>query len=122
MADFASTLEPLESLISERRKDPDPNKHIHVAWVCIAEDLRRVEKAETELTEMLSKFVPVIGVITKARSDEGFRAEVQHLLLPETKNVVRVRAIHEQDDDGHTRPPMGLEELAKLTRASSRRH
>lgn len=71
MADFASTLEPLESLISERRKDPDPNKHIHVAWVCIAEDLRRVEKAETELTEMLSKFVPVIGVITKARSDGG---------------------------------------------------
>ncbi len=114
MSDFSSTLESLEAEISKRHSDPDPNKHIHVAWVCIAEDLRRVEEAETELTEMLSKFVPVIGVITKARADQGFRQEVQRL-LPKARNVVRVRAIFEQDDDGHTRPPCGLEELVKLT-------
>lgn len=114
MADFASTLEPLESFVSEQHSDPDPNKHLHVAWVCIAEDSRRIEEAETELTEMLSKFVPVIGVITKARADGGFRVEVQRL-LPKSRNVVRVRAIREQDDDGHTRSPCGLEELVKLT-------
>lgn len=73
MSDFSSTLESLEAEISKRHSDPDPNKHIHVAWVCIAEDLRRVEEAETELTEMLSKFVPVIGAITKARADPGVR-------------------------------------------------
>jgi uncharacterized protein (DUF697 family) len=114
MADFSSTIESLESFISKRHSDPDQKKHIHVAWVCIAEDSRRVEDAETKLTAMLSRFVATMGVITKARSDQGFRAEVQHL-LPQTRNVVRVRAIHEQDDDGHTRPPMGLAELVKLT-------
>jgi uncharacterized protein (DUF697 family)/GTPase SAR1 family protein len=114
MADFANTVQSLESFISERRSDPDQEKHIHVAWVCIAEDSRRVEEAETQLTTMLSRFVPVVGVITKARSDQEFRAEVQRL-LPQTKNVVRVRAIHERDDDGHTRPPMGLIALVELT-------
>jgi len=114
MADFSSTLKSLESFVSKRHSDPDQKKHIHVAWVCIAEDSRRVEEAETDLTEMLSKFVPVVGVITKARSDQGFRVEVQRL-LPQTRNVVRVRAIREQDDDGYTRPPMGLVELVELT-------
>lgn len=58
---------------------------------------------------------PVLeGVVTKARSDHGFRAEVQRL-LPETKNVLRVRAIPERLDDGHFLPPMGLEDLVGLT-------
>ncbi len=113
MADFSSTLQSLRSFVSERHADPDEKKHIHVAWVCIAEDLRRVEEAETELTAMLAEFMPVIGVVTKARSDQGFRAEVQRL-LPLTRNVVRVRAIPEQLDDGHYLPAMGLVELVQL--------
>lgn len=114
MAEFRNTLEELEKFISERNRDPDEKKHIHVAWVCIAEDSRRVEDAEIELTAMLDRYVPVLGVITKARSDQGFRGGVQRL-LPKVRNVMRVRAIREQDDDGHTRDPMGLEELADLT-------
>ncbi len=114
MADFSGTLDSLKSFVSERHADPDPTKHIHVAWVCIAEDSRRVEDAEIELTAMLSRFVPVIGVVTKARSDDGFRAKVQDLLR-DARNVARVRAIPERDDDGHTRPPKGLEGLVKLT-------
>lgn len=114
MAEFRNTLEELEKFISERNRDPDEKKHIHVAWVCIAEDSRRVEDAEIELTAMLDKYMPMLGVITKARSDQGFQAEVRRL-LPKARNVMRVRAIHEEDDDGHTRDPMGLEELADLT-------
>ncbi len=114
MADFSGTLESLEAFLSERRADRDQEKHIHVAWVCVAEDLRRVEEAETKLTEMLADFVPVIGVITKARADQGFRADVQRL-LPSVRNVVRVRAIPERFDDGYSLPPMGLEELVQLT-------
>jgi hypothetical protein len=114
MADFSGTLESLEAFLSERRADRDQEKHIHVAWVCVAEDLRRVEEAETKLTEMLAEFVPVIGVITKARADQGFRADVQRL-LPSVRNVVRVRAIPERFDDGYSLPPMGLEELVQLT-------
>jgi GTPase SAR1 family protein len=91
MADFVSTMKSLKQLISDRKRDRDEKRHIHVAWVCIAEDLRRVEEAETALVAMLADFVPVIGVLTKARSDKGFRAEVQRL-LPHARNVIRVRA------------------------------
>jgi GTPase SAR1 family protein len=40
MADFSSAMKSLRSFIAERHGDRDQKKHIHVAWVCIAEDLR----------------------------------------------------------------------------------
>lgn len=52
---------------------------------------RRVEDAEIKLVEMLDKYIPVVGVITKCGSDNGFRQTVQEL-LPKTRNVVRVLA------------------------------
>ena len=114
MADYSGTLKSLKTFISERQNDRDQNKHIHVAWVCVVEDLRRVEEAETALAAMLADFMPVVGVITKARSDNGFRAKVQEL-IKQAKNVVRVRAIPEEFDDGHSLPPIGLVELVQLT-------
>lgn len=113
LSDFSST-KTLKAFIVERRRDRDEKRQIHVAWICIVEDLRRVEQAETDLTDMLAEFMPVIAVITKARADQGFRAEVQRL-LPAVKNVVRTRSIPEQFDDGHTLAPMGLAELVQLT-------
>lgn len=53
-------------------------------------------------------------MITKARTDQGFRVEVQRL-LPEVRNVARVRALAEVLDDGHSLEPMGLTELVDLT-------
>ncbi|MCS6864634.1 MAG: GTPase [Gemmataceae bacterium] len=114
MADFDATLRTLRTFVSERSREPDARKHIHVGWVCIAEDLRRVERAEEELTQMLADFMPVIVVITKARADQNFRALVQSM-LPRARNVVRVRAIREELDDGHAIPQMGLQELIALT-------
>lgn len=114
MAEFANTLVQLKSFVATRRQDADPCKHVHVAWVCLAEDLRRVEDAETSLVEMLADFMPVLAVITKARADQGFRAEVQRL-LPRAVNVVRVRSIEEVFDDGHMLPPMGLSDLVQAT-------
>ena len=58
--------------------------------------------------------MPVVIVITKARADQGFRSTVQSL-LPDATNVVRVRAIREQLDEGHTLEPIGLTELVDLT-------
>jgi uncharacterized protein (DUF697 family) len=58
--------------------------------------------------------MPVIAVITKASSDQGFRDEVQRL-LPQAKNVVRVRAMEEVLDDGHVIPPSNLDRLVDLT-------
>jgi GTPase SAR1 family protein len=114
MADFPEALRALQSFVAERQADRDGNKHVHVAWVCIAEDLRRVEEAETRLAEALSRHMPVVAVVTKARSDQGFRAVVQEL-LPAARNVVRVRAIAEFLDDGHEIAPMGLRDLVGLT-------
>jgi uncharacterized protein (DUF697 family) len=114
MADFEATLDELRKTVADRARESDATKHIHIGWVCIAEDLRRVEPAEEKLSEMLAEFMPVVGVVTKARADQGFRAEVQRL-LPKARNVVRVRALCEEFDDGHTLPQMGLQELVELT-------
>ena len=114
MADFRETLDELTQLVERRARDPDAERHIHVAWLCILEDGRRVEDAERDLCRTLSRRMPVLGVITKARSDEGFGEEAQRL-LPEAANIVRVRAIAEELDDGHTLEPMGLDDLIKAT-------
>lgn len=114
MSQFKETLSELEKLIKDRNSDKDSNRHIHVAWICIQEDGRRVESAEVDLHNMLSKYIPLITVITKARSDNGFKNEVIHL-LPESRNTIRVRSIPEELDDGHRLKTMGLESLIELT-------
>ena len=114
MNEFSSTLEKVEILVSERCRNTDPNKHIHLAWICIQEDLRRVEEAEIMLQNMLAKYVPIITIITKARSDNGFKNEVAKL-LPKSKNIVRVRAISEIFDEGYKLPTMGLKDLVQAS-------
>lgn len=114
MADFRETVKQLEEVIHSRSREEDATRHVHVAWLCISEDSRRVEAGDTEVTDMLARHVPVLAVITKARADQGFRAEVQRL-LPQTRNVVRVRALAETDDEGHTLQPRGLKELVDAT-------
>ena len=114
MAAYKETIAELEQLIIKRSKESDAKRHIHVAWLCIHEDGRRVEDAEIELHKTLAKYMPVLGIITKSRADQGFRAEVQRL-LPESKNVVRVRALAEELDEGHVLAPMGLTDLVELT-------
>jgi len=112
--EYKETLGELEKFVGEKRSETDINRQIHVAWVCITEDSRRVEDAEIELVDMLSKFMPVIGVITKSRADNGFQAEVRKL-LPNTRNVIRVRAIEETLDEGIKLPQLNLEKLVELT-------
>jgi uncharacterized protein (DUF697 family) len=114
MSAFQETIDELTQLIADRAKEPDFRRHIHVSWLCIHEDGRRVEDAEIALHRALARYMPVLGVITKARGDQGFRAEVQRL-LPETRNVVRVRALAEVLDGGHALPQMGLVDLVELT-------
>lgn len=114
MSDFKTTLAELEKTVRERCADRDSNRHIHVVWLCVQEDGRRVESAEIDLHNMLSNHVPVLTVITKARSDDGFKQEVIKL-LPNSRNVVRVRAIAERFDDDHVLNPMNLETLVAAT-------
>jgi len=114
ISEYKNTVQELERLVQDKRRSEDPNQHIHIAWVCVMEGSRRVEDAEIKLVEMLDKYIPVVGVITKSVSDIGFRQIVQDL-LPQTRNVVRVRAKETVFDDGYTMPAMGLDNLVDLT-------
>jgi len=114
ISEFKNTVQELEKLIQDKGKSKDPNEHIHIAWLCVMEDSRRVEDAEIKLTEMLDKYIPVIGVVTKSVSDNGFRQTVQEL-LPQTRNVVRVLANEIVLDGGYKIPAMGLDKLVELT-------
>lgn len=115
LKEYQQIIDELVQFVSEQAQETDFNRHLHVAWLCVSEDGRRVEEAEIELHERLAKFMPVLGVITKARFDDGFRAEVQRL-LPDAKNVVRVRALSDRSDDSdEVKPPMGLEALVEAT-------
>ena len=63
-------IDKLMDLVSSKAAETDPYRHIHVAWLCISEDGRRVEGAEIELHKRLAEFMPVLGVITKHRTDK----------------------------------------------------
>lgn len=114
LKDYGPILLELMNFIESTNRDPEPTKHIHVAWVCIAEGSRRVEDAETLLVKALSKQMPVVVVITTANADNGFRSHVEKL-LPEAANVVRVNSLGQLLDGGVTIPPHGLERLVEVT-------
>lgn len=114
MAGYRESMKELEGLLRERAREADAMRHLHVAWLCIGEDSRRVEDGDIQAAEMLSRYMPVLAVITKARNDQGFRTEVQKL-LPQARNVMRVRALSETDDEGHALKPRGLLELVDAT-------
>lgn len=114
MKEYRQIIDELANYVKSKSGQTDINQHIHVAWVCLSEDGRRVEQAEIDLHKRLAGSVPVLGVITKARADQGFKAVVRRL-LPEATNVVRVRALRERLDDGHVTEPMGLKDLVEAT-------
>ena len=114
ISEYKNTVQELEKLIQDKKKSEDPNQHIHIAWVCVMEGSRRVEDAEIKLVEMLDKYMPVVGVITKSMADNGFRQTVQDL-LPQTRNVVRVLAKEMVFDGGYAIPVMGLDNLVDLS-------
>lgn len=118
LQDYEKIIGELGEYISECSDHHDENKHIHVAWLCIHEDGRRIEDAEQRLCTMLNeKNIPVIAVITKSRSDNGFREEVK-TALPTAVDAVSVRAIPEIiEDDGETitLKEKGLNDLIKST-------
>lgn len=112
--DYVPILKELTDFIQLKNSSKDPHEHIHVAWICIAEGSRRVEQAEIELVEHLSKLIPVIAVITTAVSDNGFKQTVKEL-LPNVRNVVRVNSSPYPLDEDQIIPVKGVDNLVELT-------
>lgn len=101
----------------ERIKIDQKNK-IDVVWLCIQEDCRRVDSVESLICDSFEKIsIPVIVVITKSRSDDGFSDFVKSTLKT-AKAVVNIRSIPEKISyDGCTLKlkTKGLGELLKST-------
>lgn len=114
LKEFKETFTELENFLKLKRSETDPQKHIHASWICIDENSRRVEDAEIQLCQLLSNYMPVVGVITKSMSDSGFKNEVQRL-LPNAKNIVRVNSLSQKLDDGYIIKPSGLDNLVEIT-------
>lgn len=112
--DYKPILEELLGFIKSQNSQQDPQAHIHVAWLCIAEGSRRVEDAELSLVKQLATHIPVIVVITTAVADGGFKKTVQEL-MPEARNVVRINSLQQPLDGGITIAQHGLQDLVEIT-------
>ena len=113
LKDYDTIAGELTDVIDTRSHSEDENQHIHVAWLCIHEDGRRVEEAEIELCRLFAdKKIPVVVVITKSRSDNGFSEEVRQTITSAAA-IISVRALAEELDDGDsiTLKPKGIDKL-----------
>ncbi len=112
---FDAMLADLEQFLQKKQSSQDHNQQIHIAWLCIVEAPHRVEEADIAFVRMLSKYTPVIVVITQALNDTGFRRKAIEL-LPEARNVVRVLALDMPiGDGGYIAKAKGLDDLVNLT-------
>lgn len=114
MVEYDATLRQVEELVCSRAREADPNRHIHLAWICISEDSRRVQPGESRLAAVIARHMPVIVIITKMRSDNGFSKTVKEL-VPEASDVVRVRAFADVDDEGNHFAVKNIDKLLDAT-------
>ncbi len=121
VANYQGTKEKIEIFLSQNATK-DCDKIIHIAWLCIAESGRRIEKADLELWNILQNHkVPTLIVITKAEQDKDeHRQKFSEIVKKEFgvsgKQVVRIRALEIADDYGKIKKAMGIKELLKKTR------
>ena len=106
--------EELKSEIEKRKKLGDLKKQIHLAWFCISNDGKRVEKAEIEFINDLAKEIPVVVVLTKTLDTSLEFYNIVKDECREATNVIRVLAQPYETPIG-TIPAMGLEELIDHT-------
>ncbi|TKX30279.1 GTP-binding protein [Campylobacter sp. MIT 12-5580] len=121
--DFQNTMAKIENFLAEKQKEKT-DEQIHIAWLCISEPSRRTENGEKPLVRLLKKYnISTLIVITKAEQDkdekgEKFSDKVKKIFAEygtKEDEVIRVRAISIEDDDGHIKPVMGIDELLKKT-------
>lgn len=114
--DYEKIKHDLETEIKNRAASEDPNRHIHLAWICIQSSSDRIEDAEIDLCQFLtSKQIPVIVVITKSKKNDPFVLKAKELVT-DAKHIVGVRAIDEYIEElESTLHPIGLDELIDVT-------
>ena len=121
MKDFEATKGEIESFLSEN-KAKSADEQIHIAWMCIGEDSRRLQDGEIELYKMLKAYgIPTIVVVTKAERDkdpssgEKFSDFIKNELGLKESEFERVRALESEDDEGVIKKIMGVDLLINKT-------
>lgn len=118
LEDYDSTKAQIAEFLAQKQIGNE-DKQIHIAWLCIAESGRRIERADIELWELLQKnHIPSILVITKAEQDKDENGELFSQLVKKefkTEEVQRVRALQIEDDEGNLKKVKGIDMLVSKT-------
>lgn len=118
LEDYDSTKAQIAEFLAQKQIGNE-DEQIHIAWLCIAESGRRIEKADIELWELLQKnHIPSILVITKAEQDKDENGELFSQLVKKefkTEEVQRVRALQIEDDEGNLKKVKGIDMLVSKT-------
>lgn len=116
--DYDSTKAQIAEFLAQKQTGNE-DEQIHIAWLCIAESGRRIERADIELWELLQKnHIPSILVITKAEQDKDENGELFSQLVKKefkTEEVQRVRALQIEDDEGNLKKVKGIDMLVSKT-------
>lgn len=118
LEDYDSTKAQIAEFLAQKQTGNE-DEQIHIAWLCIAESGRRIERADIELWELLRKnHIPSILVITKAEQDKDENGELFSQLVKKefkTEEVQRVRALQIEDDEGNLKKVKGIDMLVSKT-------
>lgn len=111
---YNEILSDLLEEIKKRKRNPDSDSYIHIAWYCINYGSKRIEDGELNIIKELSSEIPVIVVLTQSTdSNLDFYNEVNNLCY-NYSDVLRVLALPYNCPLG-TIQSLGLKELISKT-------
>ena len=110
------TAEDIKRLLDDAAISGSTDRRIHGMWYCVLSNSNRVEPAEEEFIREMSRYMPVILVVTQVitkKQFEAFRSEINKMNLAAV-NVLPVLA-EDYDDDGKIKKAFGVPELIEFT-------
>lgn len=110
LGNYKEVIKELKGEINRRKQLGDPKEQIHLGWFCISNDGKRLESAETEFINELSKEIPIVVVLTKTVDTKLDFYNLVKNETPKATNVIRVLALPYETPIG-TIPAFGLDEL-----------
>ena len=114
LANFNTIADDLVHEILNRRRSPNADDYIHIAWYCINYTSKRIEDAEFEFISKLSQEIPVIVILTQCiDTNLVFFNQVQDLCFT-SADTICVLALPFQCPLG-TVDSFGLRELIEKT-------
>jgi predicted GTPase len=110
---FDAIVHDIQQFLEKMNSAIDSQKHIHVSWICVNEEINRIESGEKQFSDALLRYTPVIEVITKSYSGHFLKKAKQ--LLPKITDFIEVVAKKKKLRDGMIISPFGLEDLVNAT-------